>query len=113
MWFILLQIDLVFRYKWCIGFELPLITCCGYGGKYNYSDAAGCGETITVNNTKMVVGSCDNPSVRVNWDGAHYTEAANKFVFDRISTGAFSDPPIPLNMACHRNVSFSVLSISF
>ncbi|KAL9359176.1 hypothetical protein Peur_047299 [Populus x canadensis] len=86
------------------GFELPLITCCGYGGKYNYSDAAGCGETITVNNTKMVVGSCDNPSVRVDWDGAHYTEAANKFVFDRISTGAFSDPPIPLNMACHRNV---------
>jgi hypothetical protein len=52
----------------------------------------------------MVVGSCDNPSVRVDWDGVHYTEAANKFVFDRISTGAFSDPPIPLNMACHRNV---------
>ncbi|KAG5250870.1 esterase [Salix suchowensis] len=85
------------------GFELPLIVCCGYGGKYNYSDAALCGETITVNNTKMVVGSCDNPSVRVNWDGSHYTDAANKFVFDRISTGEFSDPPIPLSMACRRN----------
>ncbi|XP_062149835.1 esterase-like [Alnus glutinosa] len=83
------------------GFELPLVACCGYGGKYNYSDSVGCGGTITVNGSQIFVGSCESPSVRVNWDGIHYTEAANKFVFDQISTGAFSDPPIPLKMACH------------
>jgi hypothetical protein len=86
-----------------VGFELPLVACCGYGGLYNYG-SAGCGATITVNGTQITVGSCDNPSVRVVWDGIHYTEAANKFVFEQISTGAFSDPPIPLKMACHRTV---------
>ncbi|XP_023889376.2 esterase [Quercus suber] len=81
------------------GFELPLVACCGYGGMYNYN--VGCGGTITVNGSQTFVGSCERPSVRVNWDGIHYTEVANKFVFDLISTGTFSDPPIPLKMACH------------
>ncbi|KAK9993353.1 hypothetical protein SO802_023056 [Lithocarpus litseifolius] len=84
------------------GFELPLIACCGYGGIYNYSSSINCGTTITVNGSQIFVGSCERPSVRVNWDGIHYTEAANKFVFDKISNGAFSDPPIPLKMACHK-----------
>ncbi|WJX16666.1 hypothetical protein P8452_06665 [Trifolium repens] len=83
------------------GFEHPLIACCGYGGKYNFN--VGCGGTIEVNGTQIFVGSCERPSVRVIWDGVHYTEAANKFLFHQISTGAFSDPHIPLNMACHRN----------
>ncbi|XWS25140.1 hypothetical protein CRYUN_Cryun27aG0045000 [Craigia yunnanensis] len=84
------------------GFELPLVTCCGYGGQYNYSTEVLCGRTITVNGTKIFVGSCDRPSFRVVWDGVHYTEAANKFVFDRISTGSFSDPHVPLKQACQR-----------
>ncbi|KAK9945799.1 hypothetical protein M0R45_011298 [Rubus argutus] len=84
------------------GFELPLIACCGYGGKYNYG-GGGCGATITVNGSQIFVGSCKNPSARVNWDGIHYTEAAAKFVFDKISTGAYSDPPLPLKEACHRS----------
>ncbi|CAK7346979.1 unnamed protein product [Dovyalis caffra] len=80
--------------------ELPLVVCCGYGGMYNYSASAGCGATTTVNGTQITVGSCDDPSARVVWDGIHYTEAANKFVFEQTSTGAFSDPPTTLNMAC-------------
>ncbi|KAJ9673626.1 hypothetical protein PVL29_023276 [Vitis rotundifolia] len=88
------------------GFELPLVACCGYGGEYNYGNDAGCGSTITVNGSEIFVGSCERPSSRVNWDGIHYTEAANKFVFDKISSGAFSDPPLPLRMACHRNTSY-------
>ncbi|CAA6664118.1 unnamed protein product [Spirodela intermedia] len=40
------------------------------------------------------------PSRRIIWDGVHYTEAANRWVFDQISGGAFSDPPLPLRMAC-------------
>ncbi|CAL5206635.1 unnamed protein product [Lathyrus oleraceus] len=83
------------------GFELPLMACCGNGGKYNFNSRGRCGEVIT--GTKKVPGSCLNPSSRIIWDGVHYTEAANKIVFDQISTGAFTDPPIPLNMTCHKN----------
>ncbi|XP_038714985.1 uncharacterized protein LOC120008668 [Tripterygium wilfordii] len=89
------------------GFELPLVACCGYGGQYNYSDSVGCGGTTTINGTQIFVGSCERPNVRVNWDGIHYTEAAAKFVFDQISTGNLSDPPIPLRMACHRTIGSS------
>ncbi|GMI70297.1 alpha-fucosidase 1, Arabidopsis thaliana alpha-fucosidase 1 [Hibiscus trionum] len=65
------------------GFEHPLVTCCGYGGRYNYSVDADCGETINVNGTYITVGSCEDPSVRVSWDGIHFTEAANRSCFDR------------------------------
>ncbi|OIW04498.1 hypothetical protein TanjilG_13880 [Lupinus angustifolius] len=80
------------------GFELPHVACCGYGGEYNFDSGEYCGGTINVNGTNILVGSCKNPSARILWDGIHYTEAANKVVFDKISTGAFSDPPVPLNM---------------
>ena len=86
----------------CAGFEYPLVACCGYGGQYNYGSGE-CGDTINVNGTEIFVGSCERPSARINWDGVHYTEAANKVIFDQISTGAFSDPPIGLKMACRRN----------
>ncbi|KAJ6809388.1 GDSL esterase/lipase-like [Iris pallida] len=85
------------------GFEHPLVACCGHGGKYNYNFHNGCGSKAVVNGTEVVLGrSCGNPLTRVNWDGVHYTEAANRWVFDRIAGGAFSDPPLPVGMACHR-----------
>ncbi|KAK8290415.1 hypothetical protein V6Z11_D07G257200, partial [Gossypium hirsutum] len=83
------------------GFEHPLVACCGYGGKYNYSEEAICGGKISVNGKNITVGSCKDPSVRVSWDGVHFTEAANKFAFDLVSSGDFSDPSIPLKLACH------------
>ncbi|KAG4969924.1 hypothetical protein JHK82_035619 [Glycine max] len=87
------------------GFELPHVTCCGYGGKYNFNDVARCGATMKVMNKDILVGSCKTPSTRVVWDGIHYTEAANKVIFDQISSGNFTDPPIPLKMACNRNLA--------
>ena len=63
--------------------------------------SVGYGGTITFNRSQIYVGSCERPLVRVNWDGIHYTDAANKLFFYQISTGAFSDPSIPLKMACH------------
>ncbi|KAE9605853.1 putative alpha-L-fucosidase [Lupinus albus] len=85
------------------GFEKPHVACCGYGGEYNYNVNVPCGSAINTNGTEKLVGSCEKPSDRIVWDGTHYTEAANKVVFNKIATGAFNDPPVPLNMACHRS----------
>ncbi|WVZ07245.1 hypothetical protein V8G54_020591 [Vigna mungo] len=87
------------------GFEEPLRACCGHGGKYNYNLHMGCGGKIKHGGKEILVAKpCKDPSVWVNWDGVHYTQAANKRVLEQIVDGAFSDPPIPLNMACHRNL---------
>lgn len=86
------------------GFTNPLAACCGFGGKYNYNLEIGCGGSVTRNGKTVLVGkSCTNPKDYVVWDGVHYTEAANKYIYEHIMTGAFSDPPIPLNMACRRS----------
>ncbi|XP_028774906.1 GDSL esterase/lipase At3g26430 [Neltuma alba] len=86
------------------GFMEPLRACCGHGGKYNFNKNIGCGGKIKVRGKEVLVGKpCGDPSVWVNWDGVHYTQAANKWVFEQIVDGSFSDPPIPLNKACHRH----------
>lgn len=85
------------------GFEHPLVACCGHGGKYNYDIHWGCGAKAVVNHTKVLISkSCEDPSKRICWDGYHYTEAANRWVYDQIVKGAFSDPPIPVTMACRK-----------
>ncbi|XWS63738.1 hypothetical protein CRYUN_Cryun06bG0127300 [Craigia yunnanensis] len=86
-----------------LGFELPLIACCGHGGKYNFNNSVRCGRKSTVNGKEILIAnSCQNPSVRVNWDGIHFTEAANKWIFEQIANGSFSNPPIPLKTTCQR-----------
>ncbi|KAJ8636251.1 hypothetical protein MRB53_010518 [Persea americana] len=88
-----------------LGYEHPLMVCCGTGGKYNFNRNARCGEFIVVNGTETIAGACKDPSARINWDGVHYTEATNEWVFKQIADGAFSDPPIPLRMACHKEIN--------
>lgn len=86
------------------GFEEPLRGCCGHGGKYNYNLHIGCGAKVKINGKEILIGkACKDPSVWVNWDGVHYTQAGNKWVFDQIVDGSYSDPPIPLNKACHKH----------
>ncbi|KAJ0972914.1 hypothetical protein J5N97_020873 [Dioscorea zingiberensis] len=87
------------------GFKKPLMACCGHGGGlYNYDPKARCGTSIKKKGSQVLIGkSCMDSRKRVNWDGAHYTEAANKWVFDQIVTGDFSDPPNSLNMACYKH----------
>lgn len=84
------------------GFETPLVACCGIGGKYNFNNTMRCGSTEIVNGKEILVAkSCDNPSTKVLWDGIHYTEAANKWIFTQImKNSSYLDPPIPLEMAC-------------
>ncbi|KAL1207355.1 Alpha-L-fucosidase 3 [Cardamine amara subsp. amara] len=77
------------------GFKRSLVSCCGHGGKYNYKKGIGCGKKIIVNGKEIYIGKpCDEPDKAVVWDGVHFTQAANKFIFDKIAPG--------LNMACHR-----------
>ncbi|XP_017616909.1 alpha-L-fucosidase 3-like [Gossypium arboreum] len=86
------------------GFNQPLRTCCGHGGKYNYNKNLGCGGKVHKQGKDVLVAApCQDPSTHVNWDGVHFTEAANRYIFERIVDGSFSDPPRPLNMACYRN----------
>ncbi|XP_031100101.1 GDSL esterase/lipase At3g26430-like [Ipomoea triloba] len=86
-----------------LGFENPFLTCCGHGGKYNYNRSNKCGSKKIVNGKEIVTAkSCKDPSARVSWDGAHFTEAANKWIFNQIVNGSFSDPPLPLHLACQR-----------
>ncbi|XP_031477278.1 GDSL esterase/lipase At3g26430-like [Nymphaea colorata] len=87
------------------GFGNPLRACCGHGGKYNYNMNLGCGGKKKVAGRQVLVGSsCADPWRYVNWDGVHYTQAGNKFVFDHIVDGKFSDPPRPLRLACHKHI---------
>ncbi|GLT74596.1 hypothetical protein SLA2020_463840 [Shorea laevis] len=86
-----------------LGFEHPFVACCGHGGKYNFNNSRRCGAKITVGGKEILIAnSCKNPSVRVSWDGIHFTEAANHWIFQQIMNGSFSDPPVPLNRACNK-----------
>ncbi|KAL3519932.1 hypothetical protein ACH5RR_018081 [Cinchona calisaya] len=62
------------------------IACCGGGGPYNYNFTAECGDPLTT--------SCLDPSIFVNWDGAHFTEAANRWMSKAILEGPYTFPRI-------------------
>ena len=82
------------------GFEQPIMACCGYGGPpLNYDRDIGCGQTKTLNGTTVTGKGCDNSSKYINWDGIHYSEAANQFVSSQILTGKYSDPPFDNKLA--------------
>ncbi|KZV33221.1 hypothetical protein F511_16255 [Dorcoceras hygrometricum] len=76
------------------GFLDPLGYCCGRLG------VVFCGEKTTLNGTEVYGDSCSNSSEYISWDGIHYTEAANKWISNRILDGSFSDPKIPIAEAC-------------
>ncbi|KAI3462807.1 hypothetical protein Pfo_019470 [Paulownia fortunei] len=76
------------------GFEQPLMACCGYGGPpLNYHSRIACGQTKVLNGSSVTAKGCNDSTEYVNWDGIHYTEAANQYVASQILTGKYSDPP--------------------
>jgi hypothetical protein len=40
------------------------------------------------------VAACANPSVYVNWDGVHFTEAVYRYIAEGWLYGPYADPPI-------------------
>lgn len=68
------------------GFKERFKACCGYGGGENNFDVFNtCGAPSS--------SSFDNPWEYINWDGAHYTEAAYKVVADLCLNGTSCNPP--------------------
>ncbi|GAV63200.1 Lipase_GDSL domain-containing protein [Cephalotus follicularis] len=81
------------------GFEQPIMACCGYGGPpLNYDSRISCGQTKVLNGTTITAQGCSDSTENVNWDGIHYSEAANQYVSSQILTGKYSDPPFSENM---------------
>ncbi|CAO2186244.1 unnamed protein product [Urochloa humidicola] len=67
------------------GFEEDVLTiCCGGPEKYHFSQVAFCGDPGSI--------TCNDPSARLFWDGAHLTEAANRYIADRWLR-SISSPP--------------------
>ncbi|XP_024015756.1 GDSL esterase/lipase At1g54790 isoform X2 [Eutrema salsugineum] len=76
------------------GFENPIMVCCGVGGApLNYDSRISCGQTKVLDGIPVTAKACNDSSEYINWDGIHYTEAANHFVSNQILTGKYSDPP--------------------
>ncbi|KAF9622480.1 hypothetical protein IFM89_031884 [Coptis chinensis] len=89
------------------GFEQPIMACCGYGGPpLNYDSRISCGQTKSLNGSSVTAKGCNNSSKYVNWDGTHYTEAANQYVLSQILTGKYSDPPLSQKMPFLINLKF-------
>ncbi|XP_024977630.1 GDSL esterase/lipase At1g54790 [Cynara cardunculus var. scolymus] len=89
------------------GFEQPTTACCGYGGPpLNYNSQVACGQTKTINGSSITTTVCNDTTEYVNWDGIHYTEAANQHIASQILTGKFSDPPFADKMPFLLNLKF-------
>ena len=66
-------------FEWLlVGFEDPLMACYGHGGLLlNYDSRVPYGKTKVVNETEIKGKWCSDSIEYVNWDGIHYSEAAN------------------------------------
>ncbi|KAL3522438.1 hypothetical protein ACH5RR_015272 [Cinchona calisaya] len=68
------------------GFRKTNAACCGDGGPYNYNKGVQCGDPPTT--------VCPDPSLYINWDGPHFTEAANRWVTSALLKGPYTIPHI-------------------
>ncbi|KAF5196637.1 GDSL esterase/lipase [Thalictrum thalictroides] len=86
------------------GFKQPIAACCGFGGlPLNYDKRIACGQTKILNGSTVTANPCDDPKEYINWDGNHYTEAANFHVSSQILAGnypsTFSSVILPVTLA--------------
>ncbi|KAJ7524519.1 hypothetical protein O6H91_17G009300 [Diphasiastrum complanatum] len=78
--------------KYNFSTRLKLHACCGIGGKYNFDPDRRCGLAA--------VNVCSDPSIYINWDGIHFTEAFYRTIAKFFLSGQFLDPPINLINSC-------------
>lgn len=81
------------------GFKHSLAACCGYGGPpLNFDNRIACGQTKVLNGSTVTGSPCNDTAEYVNWDGNHYTEAANRYVSEQILAGNYSNQlPLSIN----------------
>ncbi|KAL2341796.1 hypothetical protein Fmac_009736 [Flemingia macrophylla] len=79
------------------GFTHGLQICCGMGGAYNFNALEDCGNNPGVK-------ACNDPSQCIGWDGIHLTEAAYRFIAERLINGSYSLPKF--TSSCSNNVRF-------
>ncbi|XP_047312662.1 GDSL esterase/lipase At1g54790-like [Impatiens glandulifera] len=73
------------------GFKQSIAACCGYGGPpLNFDTRINCGETKNLNGTMVTAMVCNNTAEYINWDGNHYTEAANQQITLQILSGNYT-----------------------
>ncbi|KAI8019263.1 GDSL esterase/lipase [Camellia lanceoleosa] len=75
------------------GFTDPFKFCCG-------NEFRTCGAVDF--NGELLVNACNDPQKYISWDGLHYSQAANQIVAKFVVNGSFSDPPVPVAKACHK-----------
>ncbi|GAB4829260.1 hypothetical protein Ancab_018926 [Ancistrocladus abbreviatus] len=80
------------------GFIDPFGFCCKHPGESHLL----CWDSRIVNGTEVFATSCNNPSEYISWDSIHYTDAANRWVANRIFDGSFSDPLLPIKKASRK-----------
>lgn len=71
------------------GFEKTNAACCGDGGPYNYNKGVQCGDPATT--------VCPDPSLYINWDGPHFTEAANRLITSFLLKGPYTIPHLDVS----------------
>lgn len=74
------------------GFTDTLDACCGAGKifPHNFNKVLSC-SSFTARDIPTAL--CPNPSVYLNWDGIHYTDKFNSYVFDlTVRSGAYLNP---------------------
>ena len=92
---------------WFSGFKQSIVACCGYGGlPLNFDNQIACGQTKILNGSSVTAKPCNNTAEYVNWDGNHYTEAANLYVSSQVLTGKYLNQPL---LATTQNLNRSKL----
>ncbi|XP_057800788.1 GDSL esterase/lipase At1g54790-like [Salvia miltiorrhiza] len=92
-----IKLNLIANYSQ-YGFKEGLGACCGYGGlPLNYDSRVMCGQSKVLNGSVVRGDACTNTTQYVNWDGNHYTEAANHYISSQILTGNYLHPS-PLSL---------------
>lgn len=88
------------------GFNNTNIACCGVpDSPYNVNIVVPCGPPgfDPRTNTPLQATSCSSPSSYLYWDGFYTTEAANKYVAQKILSGEYFDIPFQSLMSCAKH----------